>query len=167
MTDKHPQPPDFTCKAPRSDGTPCKAAPTQSGYCWAHDPELRAKAMDARRRGGANRANTVRAAKRIPRDMSDLVKRLLEAIDAVERGDLDHRRATAMASLAGAACRVHEVGEMEQRLAELEERAAQQVRPGVARYTRTGWRSPGHGWRGSARQLAGSASGQRAPVPAE
>ncbi len=101
------------CETIRLSGEQCKAqALPGRPLCFAHDPENRARADDARRRGGANRANTVRAARRIPKDMGDLVKRLLEAVDAVERGDLDHRRATAMASLAGAVVRVYEVGEL-------------------------------------------------------
>lgn len=115
------------CETRRANGERCRAqALPGRPLCFAHDPENRARAGDARRKGGQNSGNVVRAARRIPKDMADLVKRLLEAVDAVESGALDHRRATAMASLAGAVVRVYETGELEQRLAELEERAGQQ-----------------------------------------
>lgn len=111
------------CEATRASGDRCRAqALPGRPKCFAHDEDNRELANAARRKGGQNSGNVVRAARRIPRDMSDLVKRLLEAVDAVERGDLDHRRATAMASLAGAAVRVYEVGEVQQRLETLEAR---------------------------------------------
>ncbi len=124
MSYNHPQPPGNTCQATRADGSPCRAAPTPSGYCWAHDSDLRDKAKEARRLGGHNRSSTVRASRHMPRSMQDLAQRLLEAVDEVRSGELDPKKATAMASLAGAAVRVYEVGQLEVRVEELEARAA-------------------------------------------
>ncbi len=123
------------CTATRRNGEPCRAqALPERRLCWAHHPEMRQKADAARRRGGENKANVVRAGKHVPKDMRDLARRLLEAIDEVHRGELMPDQARAMASLAGAVCRVYEVGEVEQRIADLEARLEQQ-RPGAA-----GWR---------------------------
>ncbi len=119
---------NVTCTATRKDGSPCTVRALASGYCTFHDPALRETTREARRAGGRNSSNAARAAKRIPRDLGDLSRRLFEALDEVHRGDLDPKRATAMASLAGAAIRVHEVAELELRLAALEERAAVQPR---------------------------------------
>lgn len=114
------------CSATRTNGTPCQAVALPGReLCWAHDPEHREKASAARRAGGANRSNLARAARHIPRDMKDLTRRLLEAIDQVHRGELEPRSLTAMASGAGAVVRLYEVGELEARLEALEERAAQ------------------------------------------
>ncbi len=131
MNYNHPQPPGNTCQATRADGSPCRAAPTPSGYCWAHDSDLRDKAKEARRLGGHNRSSTVRASRRTPRDMQDLARRLLEAVDKVESGELDPVKATAMARLAGAAVRVYELGEVEGRFARIE--AQLEARPIHAR----------------------------------
>ncbi len=122
MNYNHPQPPGNTCQATRADGSPCRAAPTPSGYCWAHDSDLRDKAKEARRLGGHNRSSTVMASHRAPRDMQDLARRLLEAVDKVESGDLMPDQARAMASLAGAVVRVYEVGELRLEVQELRER---------------------------------------------
>ncbi len=111
------------CAAVRPGGQRCRAqALPGRALCFAHDPENRERASEARRKGGANSANTVRAGKHIPRDMKELTRRLLEAIDQVHRGELMPDQARAMASLAGAVCRVYEVGEVEQRIADLEAR---------------------------------------------
>lgn len=111
------------CSATRANGEQCKATalPGRS-LCWAHDPEHREKALEARKAGGYNSSRAARAAKRAPRDMRDLAEHLLQAVGEVHRGDLDPKKATAMASLAGALVKVHEAGEVNERLAELERR---------------------------------------------
>ncbi len=111
------------CSGTRRGGEPCNAAALPGrALCWAHDPELRGKATEARRAGGENSSTAARAARRVPRDMADLVKRLLLAVDEVHRGELDPRRATAMAALGRAIVTVYEAGELQQRLTELEAR---------------------------------------------
>ncbi len=111
------------CSGTRRSGEPCNAAalPGRS-LCWAHDPELRGKAAEARKAGGRNSSAAARAARRVPKDMADLVERLLLAVDEVHRGDLDTKRATAMAALGRAIVTVYEAGELQQRLTELEAR---------------------------------------------
>ena len=112
------------CAATRANGEPCNARALPSRpMCWAHDAGSREKATEARRRGGENKANARRAAKHIPADMKALASQLMAAISEVYAGELEPKRLTAMASGAGATVRVHEVGELEARLEELERRA--------------------------------------------
>ncbi len=118
---------ETACRATKRDGTPCRAIPTASGYCFAHDPELQAKTAGARKAGGSNSSNADRVAKRVPKDMRDLAACLLLAVDEVHRGDLSPRAASAMASLAGAAVRVYEVGSLEARIEALESRVSGQT----------------------------------------
>ncbi len=113
------------CAAVRPGGQRCRAqALPGRALCFAHDPENRERASEARRKGGHNSASTVRASRHMPRDMRELAQRLLEAVDEVHRGELDSRRATAMASLAGSYVKVYEVAEVEHRIADLEARAS-------------------------------------------
>lgn len=109
-----------TCSSTRRDGSPCRATPTASGRCFAHDADLQESTANGRRKGGANRSNARRAARRLPVNMKDLQEQLMTCITEVHDGELDHRRAAAMASLASAIVRIHEVAETEARLEALE-----------------------------------------------
>ena len=119
------------CETVRSNGERCRAQalPDQVG-CWAHDPGSREKADEARRRGGVNRSNVARATRRLPRDMKDLSRRILEAFEQVSAGELAPDRAHAMARLASVYVQLHQAGEVEMRLEVLEAVAE----------TRKGWR---------------------------
>lgn len=44
------------CKARAKSGARCQAHAGPSGWCWAHDPALRRKRAEARRKGGRGRA---------------------------------------------------------------------------------------------------------------
>ncbi len=108
------------CQSTRRDGTPCRATPTASGMCFAHDEQLRQKTAEGRRAGGHNRSNSRRAAKHLPADMRALGSQLMEAIHECHAGDLDPKRLSAMGTAAGAVVRIHEVAETEQRIHALE-----------------------------------------------
>lgn len=41
-----------SCKAKTTSGDPCAAHPGASGFCWAHDPALARKRAEAHRLGG-------------------------------------------------------------------------------------------------------------------
>ncbi len=111
------------CTASRRNGEPCRAqALPERLLCWAHDPQMREKADEARRKGGLHKSSTVRAAKHVPPDMKALARQLMESIDEVHRGELMPDQARAMASLAGAVVRVYEVGELRLEVQELRER---------------------------------------------
>jgi hypothetical protein len=110
------------CIALRRDGEPCggQALPTEN-KCWAHSDTLAEKRDAARRRGGANTAKSARLQRLMPRDLRPVFDALALALEQVHAGELDHRRATAMASVATAMVRVLSAGEFEARLRALEE----------------------------------------------
>ncbi len=111
------------CSATRANGEQCRAqALPEQALCWAHSPEMRDRAAAARKAGGENSSNAARASKRIPKDLHDVRDRLLGAIAKVEDGKLTPRQGQAMATLAAALVKVHEAGEVNERLAELERR---------------------------------------------
>ena len=110
------------CAATRRDGEPCQGnALPDSDYCFAHDPELAEKRHAARSQGGKNRANVVRLRGLMPPRLMPIFDRLERAMEEVHDGVLDPKRATALASLARAACTVLQVGEMEERLRNVED----------------------------------------------
>ena len=126
MTTDHARP---TCGATRKDGTPCTAQVLgDSRYCWAHDPALAATRAETRRRGGQNRATSKRLARLMPVRLVPVWEQLEQALTDVLAGSLDPKQATAAAALARALAAVLQVGELEQRLRDLE--AAQPHQPG-------------------------------------
>ncbi len=115
------------CKANRMDGSPCRAIPTASGYCFAHDPQLRAITTRARRRGGENRSKIRRAKKLVPPDFLALSRMLQSAMVLTYEGKLPPVRLTAIAAGAGALVKLHEVATLESRLTDLEARLERQT----------------------------------------
>ena len=107
------------CPAVRKDGQPCSAEARADGFCVGHSPS----AQEYRRRGGAATSRGARAQRLLPTRLRPVVQLLENAITEVHDGELDPRRAQAMASLTGALVRVFTVGELEERLRSLEEKA--------------------------------------------
>jgi hypothetical protein len=111
----------------RRDGRACtNGIVLPSGYCHMHDPERAAGLRAIRVAGGHARSRARRAVKRLPTDLKPVLESLLAAVQEVHAGKLEPPQATAMASLAGAICRVLQVGELEQRLAALEDAVKRQ-----------------------------------------
>ncbi len=109
------------CETIRANGMPCRArALPERQQCWAHDSGSQAKATAARRRGGTNRSTIVRASRRMPRDLQDLSRRLLEAFAEVHSGELPPDRAHAMSRLAAVYVTLHSAGEVDARIEALE-----------------------------------------------
>ena len=108
------------CQATRRDGEPCSAKATNGDYCVGHAPHLEAKRQEARREGGRNKATSRRLEKLGPGRLSPVAALLETAIKEVHDGDLDPKKASAMATLAGALSRIVSAGEVEERLRELE-----------------------------------------------
>lgn len=104
------------CPAVRRDGNACTAVAGPSGICVGHRPG----AEKARRKGGAGTSRAARAGKLMPARLRPVADALEAAIGEVHRGELDPRKAQAMASLAGALVKVITSGEMEERLRALE-----------------------------------------------
>ncbi len=109
------------CAGTRKDGTPCTAKVMGPGdYCYAHDASRTAERDEARRKGGTGRATRARLDRLVPATLRPMIASLLGALDEVHRGDLDPKRASAMASLAGAIVRAYSVGILEERVQALE-----------------------------------------------
>ena len=109
-----------TCKAVRADRSPCTTRARASGYCWAHDPALREKRRAACRAGGQNKANAARAQRLVPSQLRPVLGLLIRGMDEVYRGTLEPTRYSAMASGAGAVCKLFALAELEERLLALE-----------------------------------------------
>jgi hypothetical protein len=113
------------CSAHRRDGQPCAAAPLpDSAYCFAHDPQRAEQRDQARRRGGANSAKVVRLRGLMPPRLVPIFDELEAALGEVHAGELDPKRAAAMAGLARAMVAVLTAGELEERVRQIESRDA-------------------------------------------
>ena len=108
------------CLGRNRDGSRCSAQPGASGHCLWHDPALAAERAAWRRKGGEGKSTANRAAKRLPKDLRDVRDALLRALRDVEGGGLAAPQANAMAALARAVVAVHQVAELEARVASLE-----------------------------------------------
>ncbi len=116
------------CIAHTSKGQACQSfTVVGSEYCFAHDPALRTKRKQARSAGGKARHrrhitwadDELRAAVRI-RSVADVLALLERATVDELRLENSHNRNRTIASLATAALKALEVGELEQRLVALE-----------------------------------------------
>jgi len=120
------------CSGRNQAGHPCGAQAWQDGLCRWHHPGLEAERAGWRERGGQNRANTVRARKRVadtivsPADLQGLLGDTLRAVIA---GTLEPGVGNAAANITRAIVIVTEAGTLEARLAALEA-AADMRRPG-------------------------------------
>ncbi len=110
-----------TCTAKTTRGKACSAQAWRAGLCRWHHPGLEVERAAWRERGGRNRSTASRAARRLPKELSDVKTSLLRALANVEDGSLEPQRATAMATLAKAVLAVDERGDLETRLATLEQ----------------------------------------------
>ena len=114
------------CSAKNRKGMACgMAAQRDSKYCFAHDPAKARNRADARRLGGRRRRTQKGTAppESIRLRTVDAIQELLETvtIDTL-RQDNSAQRSRAVVALAGLALKGIEVGELEQRVAALEER---------------------------------------------
>jgi hypothetical protein len=113
------------CTATTRAGQPCPATPqANSAWCYMHDPDRADERDEARQRGGSNRSNVARLRGLVPPRLLTIFDALEQALTEVHDGALDPRQAQAMASLARALVAVLTAGELEQRVRDLESRAA-------------------------------------------
>jgi hypothetical protein len=109
-------------------GRQCKAAPLKdSEFCWVHSPDRTKEVQEARRLGGLRRKreSTIASAYQFESlDSVDGIKRivLIAVLDALSMEN-SMSRARTLAYLAQVALRMLEVGEIEERVAALEELA--------------------------------------------
>jgi len=137
-----------TCSAVKESGERCRSAPLQEGdFCFWHSPDHAQEAQEARRLGGLRRRREKAVAGAYEFEgLGDVsqIRRLLE-IAALDTLGLENSvaRSRTLAYLAQVSVKLLEVGELEERVRELEsvlhprldERAAQEK-------SRRGWRWP-------------------------
>lgn len=112
------------CPAVTAAGGPCRGRPLDSGWCFAHDPNLDARRADARRRGGRNSAAHVRAAASMPEPIAEAMRTVRASLAAVHRGDAPAARGHAVAALARALAALWDVHCVEARLDDIEDHLA-------------------------------------------
>ncbi len=111
------------CTATRANGQRCKAQVLTDGeLCFIHNPANQDRIAQARRKGGKNKGNTVRAAKAMPKEVVEMVKVVEASLAGVLQGGITPSQGHAAASLVGMWVRLREIGEMQQRLEEIEAR---------------------------------------------
>jgi hypothetical protein len=120
--------PSSGCEARTRAGDSCRATPlTGRPYCFTHDPEAAEVRRAARRRGGErSRRRPVELVElRTPEDVRAVLERLLAETLALRNSTPRNRCAGYLLSLL---LKAVEVGELEERIAELE---AREARPGA------------------------------------
>src|SRR5437879_10895915 len=114
------------CRYAKADGRPCRMAPLHDRpYCFSHDPERAEEAAEARRLGGLRRRKegTITVAYDLPGlDSVTGIRRLLEIVVtdglSLENGIARQR---VLIATAVAAMNLLKVGEIEDRIATLEQ----------------------------------------------
>ncbi len=118
------------CTATRANGQRCKAQVlTEGDLCFIHNPANQGRIEEARRKGGKNKGTSARAQKRMPKEVKDIIQVVEAAMGGVLSAKITPPQAQAVASLAGAWVRLHEIGEL---ALELEEIKAQLPPTGTA-----------------------------------
>lgn len=114
-----------TCSVMRADGRPCGATPQRErDICFVHDPERAGEAADARRLGGLRRKRertVADAYELVGLDSVDGIRRVIE-IGVFDALGLESSipRTRVLISAAGAATRLLETADFEERLRFLE-----------------------------------------------
>lgn len=122
------------CKHIKTDGKRCKARPlTGSLYCFFHDPDKAIERRAAQKRGHANsvapRAKLSADLKTLSpgtpnvkiKSANDVTRLLALTVNQVRRGEIGVRVATAVGYLSSYILKSREQGELEERLATIEE----------------------------------------------
>jgi hypothetical protein len=117
------------CQAVAKGGKPCPQRALPDGnYCYMHDPALAKERSEARRRGGLNKrvqkASDVDRPARL-RSVEDVLRLLEETLADTRLLENGANRSKVFVSIALAALRALEVGQLEERLEALEQRLAE------------------------------------------
>lgn len=99
------------CGAITKNGQPCGGRPSESGFCFAHDPALSSTRESARVRGGKNSSSRARLEKLMPERLRPTFDLLEKAVTDVYEGRLAPPKASAMASLTSAMIKIIKAGE--------------------------------------------------------
>ena len=108
------------CRNLARNGQPCRGYALEDGYCFSHSPALEKKRFEARAKGGRNSSRTARLIGLVPPRLVPVYDKLETALIEVHSGKLDSKQATAMATIARAMVSVLTIGELEERLRNLE-----------------------------------------------
>ncbi len=123
---------DRRCNGTNSAGGPCSAKPVRpDGFCYWHSPALEAERQENRRKGGSARSNVARARRKYAGEamtMREVQGLLSTALREVLAGETEPGIGAAAATLGRAIAAVAQVGDLEERLAELEQRAGVETR---------------------------------------
>lgn len=113
------------CRHRTKSGARCRAAPGPSGLCWAHDPKLAKKRAQACKNGGRKRAYENGPSATVA-TIEDVRLGLCEVVGRLKRQDNTVAVARALISGYAELRSTLEVGDIERRLAFLEELVASQ-----------------------------------------
>ena len=114
---------DSKCLGIRVDGKPCRSTIVGDyGYCFSHDPTREEDRTVARTREGRASSKLRRARKLAPPMLIDVYEELQSALTDVRSGVLSPAQGQSMSSLARALVTTLQVGELEERLRNLERR---------------------------------------------
>jgi hypothetical protein len=116
-----------TCERVKDNGEPCKAnARPGRPFCAFHDPELSGRRAAGRRAGGVKRAQRAAVLPEAPEvrlgSVAELGALLDQTMSQVRRGELDPRVGNCIGYLASVRRQTLVDGELELRLAALEQR---------------------------------------------
>lgn len=119
-----------SCTERNARGGPCGMPAGENGRCFAHDPERAAERAAARKRGGRNRrtgraAGTADGSAAVSlRTVADVLTALEDAVTDTQALENSAGRNRTLGGLLGVALQVLKVGEIDERVAALEERLA-------------------------------------------
>jgi len=123
------------CSATTRRGIPCGSPPLPgSALCWLHDPNVAEQRREASRKGGKARSNAARAKKALPAEImtdAELLSWLGVMLKRVMAGATTPAIGNSVATIAKAMVAVRQASELEDRLAELEQRAGIDERRGL------------------------------------
>jgi hypothetical protein len=113
------------CAFSMANGRPCRAAPLVDGaYCYLHDPDKAEESAEARRLGGLRRKREKTIVLAYDLESLGSVEGILRVLDIASRDalglDNSIARSRVLISVAAAATRLLEVGELAARVAALE-----------------------------------------------
>ena len=120
-----------SCKGKNKDGSACRATPlSDQDYCFFHSPNRDKERRAAKSKAGKVTALRFQGLEHLPADGPDFAlkspddaKALLEkVVNLTLKGMLAHQISNCIGQLIGQFLRVQESGEVEQRLAAIEER---------------------------------------------
>jgi hypothetical protein len=115
------------CTGITRTGKKCPNPAIRGDFCFAHAPDLAAARKQGNRAGGYGKRTERRIAKRMPADLKDTLATLYRVMAAVESGEMEPARASAIAAVSRAIVGVYDAGLVEAKLAELEAKIGSRV----------------------------------------